>query len=228
MNQLTPEDRSVMFALQQSESALSIRTLTQLTGVTTGRVAEALKRLKSKESVELVARFGEICYLPVGDTEAPLLVNFGAWLDLYCSRLAPIEKGDSEALTFASCGVVILSSALTDSGDARFLARLTTFPEGFVKLVLEIIDGCNLWFSPGMCALIQTFEDWAQELTEVDESFQSATEEFWNASTSLDLNAELDTLRAGHRYGGRDQWLDAPEADSWQDWRPSESRSDWN
>jgi hypothetical protein len=228
MDQLTPEDRSVLFALQQSENALPIRTLTRLTGLTAGCVEEALKRLKSLESVELVARFGEVRYLPVDKTGLPQMKDFGPWLDLYCSRLGAVNNGDTGALTFTSCAVVILSSVLTDSGNSKFLARLTTFPEGFVKLVLEIIDGRNLWFSPGMCALIQTFVDWAQELTEVDESFQSATEEFWNASTSLDLNAKLDALRAGHRYGGRGQWLDAPGADSRQDWRPSELRSDWN
>jgi hypothetical protein len=216
----------VLLALQQSENALPIRTLTRLTGLMSGCVAEALKRLKSQGSVELVTRFGEICYLPVGDTEAPMMGDFGAWLDLYCSRPGPIEKGDSEALTLTCCGVVILSSVLTDSGNSQFLARLTTLPEGFVKLVIKIIDGLNLWFSPGMCTLIQTFEDWDPEFAEVDDSFQWATEEFWNASTSLNLNAELDTLRAGHQYGGlRDQGLDAPGANSLQDWRSSELSS---
>lgn len=73
---------------------------------------------------------------------------------------------------------------------------------------------------------MQTFEDWEPELAEVDDSLQSATEELWNALRSLNLNAVLDTLRAGQQYGGqRDQCLDAPAANSLQDWRSSELRS---
>jgi hypothetical protein len=209
MDQLTPEDRSVLFALQQSENALPIRTLTRLTGLTAGCVEEALKRLKSLESVELVARFGEVCYLPVDKTGLPLIKDFGPWLDRYCSRPGWVNNGDTGARTFRSCGVVILSSVLADSFDSQFLARLTTFPEAFVKLVLEIMDRLDLVWSAGMGALMQAFEDWEPELAEVDDSLQSATEELWNALRSPNLKATLDTLRAGHRYGGqRDQWLD--------------------
>jgi hypothetical protein len=226
MHQLTPEDRSVLFALQQSENALPIRTLTRLTGLTAGCVEETVKRLKSQGSVELVSRFGEICYLSVGDTEAPLMGDFGAWLDLYCSRPGQIEKGDSEGMTFTSCGVVILSSALTASENPQFLARLTTFPEGFVKLVHEIADGLDLWSSGGRFALMQTLEDWEPELADVDGSLHYVTKEFWDALPSPGLKAILDILRAGHRYGGqRDQSLDASGANWLQEWRSSELRS---
>ncbi len=105
-------------------------------------------------------------------------------------------------MTFMSCGIVILSTVLAGSRDAQFLARLTTFPEPFVRLVVGMMDQFDLWWSECLFDLKATIQQPSLDLTDVDASLHSVTEEFWNAWRSPGLGAALETLRAGQQYGG--------------------------
>jgi hypothetical protein len=209
MDQLSTVDRFVLFVVRTSRHDLSVGAVRRLTGLPSVVVTKAIKQLESQDLIEAVEQRGEICYHPVGLTESPLMVDYEGWLDAYCSHPAPVEEGDTEAMTFTSCGIVILSTVLTGSRDAQFLTRLTTFPEGFVRLVVGMMDRLDLWWSERLFDLETTIQQPSLDFTEVDASLHSMTEEFWSAWRSPGLGAALDTLRAGQQYGGlRDRWID--------------------
>jgi hypothetical protein len=209
MEQLSTEDRFVLFVVRTSHHDLSAMAVSRLTSLPSVVVTKAIKELESRRLIEPIEHHGDICYLPIGLSQSPLMNDYGAWLDAYCSRPAPIDEGDTEAMTFMSCGIVILSAILTGSRDAQFLTRLTTFPEAFVRLVVGMMDRLDLWWSERLFDLETTIQQPSLDFTEVDVSLHSVTEEFWNAWRSPGLGAAIDTLRAGRQYGGlRDWWID--------------------
>jgi hypothetical protein len=172
-------------------------------------VTKAIKQLESQDLVEAVEQHGETCYLPIGLAQSPLIAGYEGWLDHYCSRPAPCGEGDTEAMTFECCGIVILSAVLSGSRDPQFLTRLTSFPEGFVMLVLGMMDRLDLWWSDRTFDLERTIQQHSSDFTEVDDSLHSVTEEFWGAWRSPTLGAALNTIRAGQQYCGvQDRWLE--------------------
>jgi hypothetical protein len=209
MNQLTPEDRFVLFVVRTSHHDLSAMAVSRLTNLPSIAVTKALKELESQRLIEPIEHHGETCYIPIGLSQSPLMTDYEPWLDAYCSRPASVEEGDTEAMTFTSCGIVILSTILTGNRDAQFLTRLTIFPEGFVMLTLGMMDRLDLWWSERLFDLENTIQQPSLDFAEVDASLHSVTEEFWNAWRSPGLGAALDTLRAGQQYGGlRDRWIE--------------------
>jgi hypothetical protein len=209
MDQLSTVDRFVLFVVRTSHHDLSAMAVSRLTGLPSGVVTKAIEELESQRLIEPIEHHGEICYLPIGLSQSPLMTDYEPWLDAYCSRPAPVEEGDTEAMTLTSCGIVILSAVLTGSRDAQFLTRLTTFPEGFVMLTLGMMDRLDLWWSERLFDLETTIQQPSLDFAEVDASLHSMTEEFWNAWRSPGLGAALDTLRADQQYGGlRDPWID--------------------
>jgi hypothetical protein len=201
MDQSPAVQRFILFTVELNDETLSDPTLVRLTELLLIEVAESVKPLISRGLIAFAERHGEICYFPVGFFS--MTANHKAWLDDYCSRPEQVEEWDNGAMTFVSCGIVILSVLVTDSHDARYLARLTTIPKSFVTLVLEMMDRLDLWSSYGVGGLNQTFENEVFDFDEVDNALHSATEEFWNELPSPDLIAELNIRRAGQRYGGK-------------------------
>jgi hypothetical protein len=133
MEQLSTVNRFVLFVVRTSHHDLSAMAVSRLTNLPSIAVTKALKELESQRLIEPIEHHGETCYLPIGLVQSPLMTDYEPWLDAYCSRPAPVEEGDTEAMTFTSCGIVILSAILTGSRNAQFLTRLTTFTEGFVQ-----------------------------------------------------------------------------------------------
>jgi hypothetical protein len=209
MDVLSNVCRFVLFAVRNSKHDLSVRAVRRLTGLPLVTVTKAIKQLASQNLVEAVEQHGETCYLPIGLSQSPLMIDYEAWLDTYCSRPAPCEEGDTEAMTFGCCGIVILSAVLSGSRDPQFLTRLTSLPEGFVRLVLAMMHRLGLWRSHRALDLGHTIQQHYSDFTEVDDSLHSVTEEFWGAWRSPNLGTALDTLRAGQQYGGlQDRWLE--------------------
>src|SRR3984885_9092475 len=202
MEQLSTVDHFVLFVVRTSQHDLSAMAVSRLASLPSAVVTKAIKELESQRLIEPIEHHGEICYLPIGLSQSPLMTDYEAWLDAYCSRPAPVEEGDTEAMTFMSCGIVIMSAVLTGSRDARFLTRLTTFPEGFVMLTLGMMDRLDLWWSERLFELETTIQQPSLDFTAVDASIHSMTEEFWNAWRSPGLGSALGILRAGQQYGG--------------------------
>jgi hypothetical protein len=209
MDELSTVDRFVLFVVRTSHHDLSAKAVSRLTSLPSVVVTKAIKELESHSLIEPIEHHGEMCYLPIGLSQSPLMIDYEAWLDIYCSRPAPVEEGDTEAMTFTSCGIVILSAVLTGSRDAQFLTRLTTLPEGFVMLTLGMMDRLDLWWSDGLLELEATIQQESSDFAEVDASLHSMTEEFWTAWRSPGLGAALETFREGRQYGGQqDRWLE--------------------
>ena len=101
------------------------------------------------------------------------------------------------------CGIVVLSAVLAGSRDAQVVARLTTFTQGFVTLIIGIMDRLNVWFSDRIFDLEETILQRSSDFTEVDDSLQWVQEEFWNAWPSPALGAALGALREGREYRGQ-------------------------
>lgn len=209
MDQLTTVERFVLFVVRTSHHDLSARAVSRLTGLPSVVVTKAIQELELQRLIDRIEHHGEVCYLPIGLSQSPLMTDYEPWLDVYCSRPASVEEGDTEAMTFISCGIVILSTLMTGSRNAQFLARLTTLPVAFVRLVLGMMGRFDLWWSACLFDVMAAIQQPSLDFTEVDASLHSMTEEFWNAWRSPALGAALETLRAGQQYGGlRDGWID--------------------
>jgi hypothetical protein len=212
MDVLSNVSRFVLFAVRNSKHDLSVGAVGRLTGLPLVTVTKAIKQLESQKLVQAVEQYGETCYLPIGLAQSPFIAGYQSWLEDYCSRPARCEEGDTEAMTFGCCGIVILSAVLSGSRNPQFLTRLTSLPGGFVRLVLAMMDRPGLWWSDRAFDLEHTIQQHSSVFTEVDDSLHSVTEEFWGAWRSPNLGKALDTLRAGQQYGGlQDRWLEADD-----------------
>ena len=118
---------------------MSVRALTRLTGLTSEEVDEAFQRLGLQGSIEFVQPQGRTCYRPIDLSDVPLVIDFDEWLDVYCSRPPEVEEGDTEAMTFGSCGFVILTGVLTGAG-TRTTPALVVFSS---CRPARALDGCS-------------------------------------------------------------------------------------
>jgi hypothetical protein len=105
-------------------------------------------------------------------------------------------------MTFDCCGLVILTAVVSGTRDAQVLARLSTFPEGFVGWVLEMMDDLDVWWSDRLFDLERTILQNSSDFKDVDDSLHGVKEEFWNAATCASP-AMLRSLHGGRQYGGQ-------------------------
>jgi hypothetical protein len=209
MYQLTTTERFILVAIQRSNHGLTRTALMHLTAFAPEEVEKAVDTLEAVNFVESVTDENPTYYIPVPLTEAPIFPDYEKRLASFCSVYQQMVEGDTEATTYACCGVVLLSAVLTGSRDAQFLAQLTSLPLGFVMLVLGMMDRQELWWSEQLFNLQKTLHECELNFADIESALHGVKEEFWNICWRPGLGDLLETLRARRQFGNRiDRWLD--------------------
>jgi hypothetical protein len=211
--QISMEERLVLSVLRYSNltapSASAIGRLIDLDGDAVqyflGRLIE--RGLCRRVSTDHIER-----YRPVGPSEAPLRNDCSEWLATLCPQLMEVEDGDSEAVTFWTCGIVILAAIVTGSREPALVADLTRLPIDFVRLTLELCRQLHLWWSLRFFELARTVREQGDDAKEVSDALQSVIEEFSLSFMSETIADMLHRSREHVQYGGgRDPWPTVPD-----------------
>lgn len=205
--QMSLEERLVLCVLRHANRcAKSASAVSRLTELDRQVVESLLQRLMAVGFCESGSIEGEVRYWAVPLSEAPILSNAVEWLAAYCSRPVEVEEGDTEAITFETCGIVLLVAIVTGTREPGLIAALTSLPVDFVWIVMELSDELDLWWSTRFYQLESTIREQGHDADEVSNALHSVKEEFW-MSTSLSESGMLHSYRQHMQYGGAEDAL---------------------
>jgi hypothetical protein len=213
--ELSMEERLVLCVLRNANQIVaSASAISHLTDLDVPEVKVLLQQLMamglcSRCFIQGVARY---CAVPLSET--PILSNPLDWLADYCSRPLKVEEGDSEAVTYDMCGIVLLVAVLTGSRESSVIERFTGLPRNFVGMVIALCDRVALWWSQDLFDLQRTIQDDCDDFEEIDRAVECVKEHFWMSWVTPTLMAVLHSSREYMQCGGtRDAWIDVPDQD---------------
>jgi hypothetical protein len=139
---------------------------------------KALDTLIKENLVRSVAVGPHAYYSAVPLAKEPLLPAIPEWLRCFHEAYPPSVPGDTQANTFASCGVVLLAAVLTGRRDAELLEDLLRLPAGFIALVLRLADVYQVWWSERIFDLDAALRKNADDFSDISDALHSVTEDF--------------------------------------------------
>jgi hypothetical protein len=165
--QMSLEERLVLYVLQHaSQTAQTTSAVIRLTELDRPAVESLLQRLMAVGLCESGSIEGEVHYWAVPLSETPILDNHFEWLAAYCSRTVEVERGDIEA-TYETCGIVLLVAIVTGTRDPEAIALLTKVPIGFIRMIFQLCEQLDLWWSPRFFDLERTVREQGDDADEV-------------------------------------------------------------
>jgi hypothetical protein len=212
--EMSLEERLVLCVLRHANQiAQSASDVTRLTGLGPAVVELLLPRLITMGLCERGSIEGEARYSAITLSKTPILNDPLPWLAAYCSRPNGIGE-DSEAMSYEMCGIVLLVAIVTATREPEAIALLTKLPIGFIRIIIQLCDQLDLWWSPCFFELERTVREQGDDADEVLAALISATEEFPVSWQSESMEEMLHSSREHMQCGGaRDSWAIVPDGE---------------
>lgn len=151
-------------------------------------------------------------FLPSPIPDRPLLINWREWLASFWRFSPPIIEGDALVTTYLSCGAVILTSLVVGSTDFDLVARATSLPPRFVKLVLSSMDEQDVWCLDSVYEFRELLKGAPSDFSCVGSRLGDVIEDFWDFCWTPAVGEELEKFRGGIQVGGfPDTWINEEE-----------------